>query len=108
MLESQYFIAWSIYLLSGFVCSFIWWRLTGRLMHRGWRDLCRGFFVVLIFTPCYSGETSEFFAPAFIVLVMDFLLEGTKPGLRGALTLLFSSFVMLLTLMVRTLFLKAK
>ena len=108
MFENQHYVAWLIYLLSGLVCAFIWWRIPRHITHRGWRDLCRGFVVVFIFTPCYSGDASEFLAPAFIVLLMDILLEGASSGIRGALTLLFSSFVMLLALTFRALFVKAK
>ena len=64
--------------------------------------------MVFIFTPCYVGETSHFFAPALIVLFMDLLVEGAKSGMRGGIPLLFSSFLMLITLTIRAFFVKTK
>ena len=107
MFENQYHIAWSIYLLSGFFCCFVWWRLTSYITHRGWRDLGRGFVVIFIFTPWYAGDTSDFLAPAVIVLLMDLLLEGAKSGMRGGIVLLFSSFLMLVLLTIRAWFSKS-
>ncbi len=102
----EYLIAWTIYVVSGIGCCIVWWRITSRIPHGGWRDLCRGFVVVLIFTPWYAGESPELYAPALVVLLMDLLLEGAKAGMKGGLALLISSFLVLLGLTVRLLFVK--
>jgi small basic protein len=102
----QYVIAWLIYVLAGVGCCAVWWKLTSFIQHRGWRDLSRGIVVVLIFTPWYTGESAVFYAPAAVVLLMDVLLEGAKADMKGGLALLVSSFIMLIVLTGRLVFLK--
>lgn len=102
----EYLIAWVIYVLAGVGCCTVWWKITSFVRHRGWRDLFRGVVVVLIFTPWYVGESPEFYAPAFVVLLMDLLLEGAKAGMQGGLALLVSSFIMLIVLTGRLIFAK--
>jgi hypothetical protein len=94
----QYLIAWVIYFIAGVGCCAVWWKITSFIRHRGWRDLSRGIVIVLIFTPWYAGESAEFYAPAVVVLLMDLLLEGAKAGMKGALALLVSTFIMLIVL----------
>ncbi len=101
MFEPQYLIAWTIYILAGVACCFIWWKITSYIRQSAWQDLARGFVVVLIFTPWYAGESPEFFAPAIVVLLMDLLQEGAKSGLKGGIVLLSMTFLMLLVLSVR-------
>jgi len=57
--------------------------------------------VVLIFTPWYAGDSPEFYAPAFVVLLLDVLLEGVKSGMKGGIALLVATFLMLLVITVR-------
>jgi hypothetical protein len=99
--DYQYPIAWGIYVLAGMGCCVVWWRMTGSISSPGWRDIVRGIMVVLIFTPWYAGDSPEFYAPAFVVLMMDVLLEGTKSGLKGGIVLLAAAFLMLLVLTLR-------
>ena len=101
IVENEYLVAWAAYCLAGACCCAVWWKITSRLNHRGWRDLARGIVVVLIFTPWYAGESPEFYAPAFVVLLMDLLLEGAKSGMKGGVALLVASFFMLCVLMAR-------
>ena len=97
----EYIIGWLVYFLAGIGCSIVWWKITSLIWHSGWRELLRGIVVVLIFTPWYIGDSSEFFAPAIIIFIMDLLLEGAKAGLKGGIALLFSTFLMLIVLTVR-------
>ena len=97
----QYLVAWGIYGVAGLGCCTCWWKITSFIKHRGWRDLLRGFAVVLIFTPWYAGELPGFYAPAMVVLLMDVLLEGVEGGMKGGIALLFSMFLMLVVLTVR-------
>ncbi len=97
----EYIFAWAIYLFAGAGCCAVWWKVTSFIAHRGWRDLTRGIVMVLIFTPWFTGETAQFFAPAVVVLLMDLLLEGAAGGLKGGLALLISSFAMLVVLTFR-------
>ena len=82
-------------------CCVFWWKVTSFVKNAGWRDLLRGFAVVVLFTPWYAGESSEFYAPAIVVLLMDLLLEGTKSGMKGGVALIFALFSMLLILTIR-------
>jgi len=100
----EYLLAWTVYVLSGIGCAFVWWKLTSGIRNRGWQDLCRGLVLVLIFTPWYTGEDIRIYAPAFLILLMDLLLEGAKSGFHGGVALLFSSFFMLLVLAIRLYF----
>lgn len=97
----QYLLAWFIYILAGAGACVFWWKITSFMNKRVWRDLLRGMVLVLIFTPWYVGESSDFYAPAIVVLLMDLLLEGVKNGLRGGVALLVSTFLMLIVLSVR-------
>ena len=67
----------------------------------GGRDVLRGIVLVLIFTPWYTGDDIRIYAPAFLILAMDLLLEGAESGLQGGVALMFSSFFVLLVLAVR-------
>lgn len=104
MFAIEYVIAWLVYYASGAACSAIWWHLTAAWLADGaGRDLVRGIFVVLVFTPWYAGESPEFFAPAIVVLTMDLLLEGARSGMNGGLVLLVATFVMVMILIARSL-----
>ena len=108
MFATEYLIAWAVYVLSGAECCFIWWKITSHVKHMAWRDLGRGFALVIIFTPWYSAEEPELLAPATVVLMMDLLLEGAKSGLKGGIVLLATTFAMLLVLTIRALWLRPK
>tara|TARA_R110002110_G_scaffold76460_8_gene201468 strand:+ start:368 stop:712 length:345 start_codon:yes stop_codon:yes gene_type:complete len=99
--NSEYLLAWLVYGAAGLGCCAFWWKITSFLQHRSWRDLLRGLVVVVIFTPWYAGESPEFYAPAFVVLLMDVLLEGAKSGLKGGIALLIATFVMLSVITIR-------
>lgn len=99
----DYLIAWLIYLLAGVGCCLVWWRLSRGLAGKSVRDLLRGLVVVLIFTPWYAGDSTDFFAPAVVVLLFDLLLAGAKNGMQGGVILLSMLFVVLLFLTVKQL-----
>ena len=101
--EYQYAIAWALYLGSGAGFCFFWWKVTSRIRHAGWRDLLRGLSLVLIYTPWYADPAHEHFAPAVIVLLVDFLPGSTGSGLAVALTLLAALAAMLGVLVLKRL-----
>ena len=108
MIETEHILGWLVYIAAGIACGFIWWQLTSYIRHGGWRDLLRGVFVVVIFTPWYAGDGHVFLAPAVVVLLIDLLLEGATAGIKGGVALLFSSFAMLVVLTIRALLFKRR
>ncbi|MFT4798282.1 MAG: hypothetical protein ACJAYE_002680 [Candidatus Azotimanducaceae bacterium] len=105
--HSDYWIAWLVYGVAGLGCCAFWWKVTSLIKHSGWRDLLRGLTVVLLFTPWYAGDSPEFYAPAFVVLLLDLMLEGAKSGMKGGVALLVATFIMLLVITIRQ-YLRAK
>ncbi|MBL6691479.1 MAG: hypothetical protein ISP91_13915 [Pseudomonadales bacterium] len=99
--QHEYALAWSVYLLAGLGFCLFWWKVTSIVRHDGWRDLFRGIALVLMFTPWFSDETHEHFAPAIVVAFMDFLLGGSDNGLAASLALLVATALMLTALIVR-------
>lgn len=99
----QYAIAWGIYLASGVVFCLFWFRVTRRIGHPGWKDLIRGIAIVVIFTPWYTSEAHEHYAPAIVVVLMDLILGSTENGLAGSMVLLIAVAMMLGVLIVRRL-----
>lgn len=97
----EYLLAWTVYAISGMGCTWVWWKLTASIQNRGWQDLLRGLVMVLIFTPWFTGDDLRIYAPAFLILAMDLLLEGAESGLHGGVALMFSSFFMLVVLSIR-------
>ncbi len=99
--EYQHHVAGVIYLLAAIGFCLYWWRLTGGLRHRGWRDLFRGIAIVVIFTPWYVSDAHDFYAPAVLVVMMDLLLGNEANGLAASLALLMATAVMLAALIIR-------
>ena len=99
--DFQYVAAWAIYLASGAVLCFFWWKAMRKIQHPGWRDLLRGIALVLIFTPCFSDQNHEHYAPASLVALMELLLRGTGQGLAAIMMLLFASGLLLAILFIR-------
>ena len=99
-MEGQYLVAWTIYLVSGVV--FTWVMVVVSRRFRPWfRDVFVGTAVVLIFTPWHFGDAAQHWAPALLVLLMDVLLEGTESGLQGGVVLLCMVTVMVGVVLVR-------
>lgn len=96
-----YLTAWTLYVVAGVGCCFLWWKITSHISHRLSRDFLRGLSVVAVFTPWYASPAGEHYAPAIIVLLMDVFLQGARGGLKGGLALLFTLFLMLLVLALR-------
>lgn len=97
----QYHIAWTVYLAAGVAFCVCFWKLTGHIRHPGWRDLTRGFTLVVIGTPWFVSDAELHLAPATVVVLMDLLIGSTDNGLRATLVLLVALAVMLGILIVR-------
>lgn len=99
--QHEYVVAWIVYCLAGIGCMVVWWKITSRLPTRGVRDLLRGIAIILIFTPWYSGDGSDIFAPAFIVFIMDVFFDGAGGGIKSGAALLVGIIMVLIFLVVR-------
>ena len=98
----EYAVAWTLYIVSGTGCCFVWWKLTARYIpYQLLREFVRGLAVVLVFTPWFAAPGSSHYAPASLVLLIDLTLQGARGGLKGGVALLFMLFVMLLVLVLR-------
>jgi hypothetical protein len=97
--EAEYLIAWLAYVAAGIGLSAVAFKVTAGLSRLS-RELLRGLVLILIFTPWYVADTTEFFAPATVVLLMDVLLEGSTGGLQGGVILLLATLVLLLVVTV--------
>ncbi len=106
--HSEYLVAWIVYGVSAGLCLLVWWKLTSHIDHRGWRELLRGLAVVFLGTPWVTAPGSAHFAPAFLVLALDLLLEGVEGGMKGGIVLLGTTFVMLCLLMVRLVWMRGR
>ena len=97
----QSVIAWSVYIFSGLIFSFFWWKVTKLVAHRGWQELLRGSSLVVIYTPWFTSEGHEHMAPAMVVVLIDLLLGASDNGLAGSLALLLATAGMLAVLIGR-------
>jgi hypothetical protein len=97
----EYLVAWTIYVVGGIGCCVVWWKITSHIGNRLLREFLRGLAVVVIFTPWFATDSTEFYAPAIVVLLMDVMLTGAGGGLAGGMALLFTGFLMLLVLALR-------
>ena len=93
----EYVIAWCVYLLGGAGLTLVWFRMTHRIRHSGWRDLARGLVVVMIFTPWHPPGAAAY-APALVLFLMGLAFEGADASFAGGIVLLAAMFVMLLVL----------
>lgn len=99
----EYWLAWGCYVLAGVGCCIVWWRITRGIRNSASRDLLRGMVAVLIFTPWFAGDNTDFYAPALAVLMFDLLLENARNGLISGIALLVSLFLVLIVLATRQL-----
>ena len=106
-MEVQYLVAWLIYIVSGGL--FTWVVIVFSRSVRAWlRDLIVGSAMVLIFTPWHFGDSSQYWAPALLVLLMDVLLEGTETGLQGGVVILCMTTAMVGVVLIRMLLRRRK
>lgn len=99
-METQYLVAWLIYVVSGGLFTWVVIVLSRRLP--AWfRDLIVGSAIILIFTPWHFGDSAQYWAPALLVLLMDVLLEGTESGLQGGVVILCMTTAMVGVVLIR-------
>lgn len=98
MVNWEYVVVWSLYLVAGYGASYIWWRMTRSIRQIELRKLLRGTLVVLIFTPWFVGESTSHYAPAFLVLVFDLFFIDTTGEYNSSYALLASFCLMLVIL----------
>ncbi len=94
---NDYLLAWLVYLASGFLMAMVVWKVSAYFSY-AWRSLVRGTYVVITFTPWILADYPGFYAPAFVILMMDLMLSESGGNLAGALALLVSFTCMLILL----------
>jgi len=98
MVNWEYVVVWSLYLLAGYGTAYIWWRITRPIRLIGLRSILRGTLVVVICTPWYAGESTTHYAPALLVLVFDLFFVDTVGRYNSAYALLAAFCLMLVLL----------
>lgn len=74
MIENDYLLAWSAYLVAALGCLLVWFRLTS-WMWRYLREPLRVLVLVLLFSPTIVDPGKEQFAPSVAITAMDLLLD---------------------------------
>lgn len=74
MIENDYLLAWSAYLIAALGCLLVWLRLT-RWMWRYLREPLRVLGVVLLFSPTIVDPGKEAFAPAIAITALDLVFQ---------------------------------
>lgn len=95
-----YVMAWSAHLVSAGFLLLAWWKLLGLYLPRFVRDIIWGCTAAVLLVPWYAGDSSEHFAPAFMVLTFEFLNEteygeGSRFALLAACTLVLAFIILL-------------
>ncbi len=87
MLESTW-VAWVYYLAGALGLLLFWWRLTRVLTPVLLRRILRAVMVGVLLCPYSIGEGYSDQAPAFLMVLLETLFEGTDAFFRGGPTLL--------------------
>lgn len=74
MFETDYSIAWTIYITASLCGLLVWCRLT-RWMWRWLKEVLRLLVAVLIFTPTLLDPERNLYAPAIAITSMDMLFD---------------------------------
>lgn len=94
---NDYLLAWLVYLTAGLLMAIVVWKLSSYTSY-AWRAMIRGSYLVITFTPFILADYPGFYAPAFVILMMDLILSESGSSLAGALALLASFTFMLIFL----------
>ena len=83
MIENDYLLAWSAYLIAALGCLLVWLRMTG-WMWRYLREPLRVLVAVLLFSPTIVDPAKDAFAPAIAIAALDLLFQVGNNVWRAA------------------------
>ncbi|ROS00337.1 hypothetical protein EDC56_2988 [Sinobacterium caligoides] len=84
-------IAWAVYSVCALMCLIVAWRISGWFSNRLVRQILRIIAAAILMTPAFAcGDMGnvDTMAPAFIILVMEFLAKNPEGVMRAAKPLL--------------------
>ncbi len=88
--SSEYYIAWTAYLIAAGVGSWIAWRILRRVFSRGISVFIQCLLLAVLFTPWYVLPDQEYMAPAYIIFVMDSITMDSTAGIRALIPLVMA------------------
>ena len=74
MMESEYELAWALYVLAAFACMGAFWYFTGWLW-RWIKEPLRLIVAVLLFTPTLMNSATNEYAPAVAVVALELFFQ---------------------------------
>jgi hypothetical protein len=74
MIENDYLLAWSGYLIAAVGCLLVWFRIT-RWMWRYLREPLRVLGTVVLFSPTIVDPAKDAFAPAIAITALDLVFQ---------------------------------
>ncbi|MEH6566049.1 MAG: hypothetical protein V7756_12045 [Halopseudomonas sp.] len=90
--ESEYQSVWLVYLAAATGCWLVWWKLAG--LFKWWfiREPLWIIMAVLLFTPTQAEVGSQWQAPAFLIFLLDTVLDTGENQARmlGELSLVMT------------------
>ncbi len=88
--ETNYWIAWAVYL--GAACLFLlaFWRITRFRQRRALAACLRAFILAIVLTPWYVSDTGSAIAPALIIVLMDAITISGEAAVRAFVPLFLS------------------
>ncbi|CAH0989959.1 hypothetical protein SIN8267_00031 [Sinobacterium norvegicum] len=81
-------VAWAVYALSALGCLFVAWRIALWFNNVEVRKIFGIVAAAVLMTPAYTSASGGDMAPAFMVLVMEFLAKNNAGVMRAAQPLL--------------------
>ena len=94
MIENDYLLAWSAYLIAALGCLLVWLRMT-RWMWRYLREPLRLLGVVWLFSPTVVDPAKDAFAPAIAITALDLVFQVGNNVWRAAADLTMYSLIAL-------------
>lgn len=94
MFDTDYNIAWTVYLCGAFGGVLVWWRMTRWMWRLLWEPLWL-LVAVIAFTPTLVDPSRDLHAPAIAITVMDLLFEMGNNAWRAVSDLVFYALIAL-------------
>ena len=90
---TEYMIVWAVYFVAALGMCFVWWKITKPIPWQQLRQILRVIMVMLLFTPWSLEGQAQFWAPAYMVVVLDAVGGGIDAASRAGVPLLVAQLV---------------